>query len=80
MSGARGAPTSFAPWPPTADSRRLRKLANPWTEEEKRVFEVKFVRHPKNFRKIASFLPNKTCDAAAAAAAAVHRDSRCGAG
>jgi hypothetical protein len=32
---------------------------NPWTEYEKKIFEKKFLKNPKQFRKIASFLPNK---------------------
>jgi hypothetical protein len=40
-------------------SERAYKNKNPWTEHEKRIFEKKFVAHPKQFRKIAAFLPNK---------------------
>eukprot|EP00824_Muranothrix_gubernata_P016419 TRINITY_DN3399_c0_g1_i2.p1 TRINITY_DN3399_c0_g1~~TRINITY_DN3399_c0_g1_i2.p1 ORF type:complete len:944 (+),score=202.18 TRINITY_DN3399_c0_g1_i2:70-2901(+) len=39
---------------------RARKMRNPWTEEEKSMFQEKFLVHPKNFRRIANYLPNKT--------------------
>jgi hypothetical protein len=37
-----------------------RNYESAWTEEEKRIFMEKFALYPKNCRKIASFLPNKT--------------------
>jgi hypothetical protein len=43
-----------------ADEDRLAKLNNPWTEAEKAIFVAKYLKHPKNFRKIASSLPNKS--------------------
>ena len=33
---------------------------NPWTDVEKCIFLDRFLQHPKDFRKIASFLKNKT--------------------
>jgi len=39
---------------------RARKLSNVWTLEEKIIFTKKFIKTPKNFHKIASFLPRKT--------------------
>jgi len=36
------------------------KLANVWTDTEKCIFLDRFMQHPKDFRKIASFLRNKT--------------------
>ena len=33
---------------------------NPWTEQEKSTFAARFRAHPKNFRKISSYLPNKS--------------------
>lgn len=42
------------------EAERLRKLVNPWTDKEKAIFAKKYVRMPKNFRKIASYLPNKS--------------------
>ncbi|CAM9473222.1 unnamed protein product, partial [Phaeothamnion confervicola] len=38
---------------------RERKMINPWTDMEKCIFLDKFMQHPKNFPKIASFLANK---------------------
>jgi hypothetical protein len=35
-------------------------LANVWTDMEKCIFLDRFMQHPKDFRKIASFLRNKT--------------------
>lgn len=43
---------------PAAEERAF-KARNPWTDAEKRIFERRFLKHPKQFRKIASFLPNK---------------------
>src|SRR5690606_27078500 len=31
-----------------------------WSSEEKEIFLKKYMEYPKNFRKIAYFLPNKT--------------------
>lgn len=42
------------------EHERQRKLINPWTPREKAVFEKKYLKHPKNFRKIATYLPNKS--------------------
>ncbi len=36
------------------------KHVNPWTDVEKCIFLDRFLQHPKDFRKIASFLKNKT--------------------
>ena len=36
------------------------RLINPWTDVEKCIFFDRFLQHPKDFRKIASFLKNKT--------------------
>ena len=36
------------------------KHINPWTDVEKCIFLDRFLQHPKDFRKIASFLKNKT--------------------
>lgn len=38
---------------------REQKYANPWSAEEKEVFMQKFLLHPKNFHKIATYLPDK---------------------
>jgi nuclear receptor co-repressor 1 len=35
-------------------------LINPWTDMEKCIFLDRFMQHPKDFRKIASFLRNKS--------------------
>ncbi|CAN0556249.1 unnamed protein product, partial [Ectocarpus sp. 12 AP-2014] len=37
-----------------------RKLSNLWTDVEKCIFLDKFLHHPKNFMRIASFLPRKS--------------------
>lgn len=42
------------------EAERRRKDANPWVEEERRIFLEKYLQFPKRFRKIAEFLPNKT--------------------
>ncbi|KMS64924.1 hypothetical protein BVRB_041240 [Beta vulgaris subsp. vulgaris] len=39
---------------------QYRKLINPWSDQEKAVFRKKFSKFPKNFVKIATFLPNKS--------------------
>ena len=36
------------------------KLVNPWTDLEKCIFIDKFMQYPKDFRKIATFLRNKS--------------------
>jgi len=41
-------------------STRLHTLVNTWQESEKKLFLEKFLSFPKNFRKIASYLPYKT--------------------
>jgi hypothetical protein len=33
---------------------------NPWTAEENEIFQSRYVKNPKQFRKIATHLPNKT--------------------
>jgi hypothetical protein len=33
---------------------------NPWTAEENEIFQQRYVKNPKQFRKIATHLPNKT--------------------
>ncbi len=48
----------FVPDPKEEEKRQ--KLRNPWTEQEKEVFQAKYVKNPKQFRKIATYLPNKT--------------------
>eukprot|EP01135_Chromosphaera_perkinsii_P000390 Nk52_evm37s78 gene=Nk52_evmTU37s78 len=45
----------------SASLDKQRKFCNRWTAEEKAIFTKEFVARPKNFRKIASMLPNKTC-------------------
>ena len=37
-----------------------RQHINPWTDIEKCIFLDRFLQHPKDFRKIASFLKNKS--------------------
>ena len=37
-----------------------RRHVNVWTDMEKCIFLDRFLHHPKDFRKIASFLRNKT--------------------
>lgn len=39
---------------------KKQRLINPWTDMEKCIFFDRFLQHPKDFRKIASFLKNKT--------------------
>lgn len=39
---------------------RMRKNANPWTKEEETIFRAKFAKNPKQFRKISTYLPNKS--------------------
>mmetsp|Transcript_24493 Transcript_24493/g.36323 ORF Transcript_24493/g.36323 Transcript_24493/m.36323 type:complete len:1822 (-) Transcript_24493:45-5510(-) len=39
---------------------REHQLINPWSDIEKCIFFDRFLQHPKDFRKIASFLKNKT--------------------
>ena len=39
---------------------RERKAMHVWSEEEKKIFVEKYLMFPKNFRKIASFMPGKT--------------------
>ena len=34
------------------EEERAFKLSNPWTEREKAVFEAKYIKHPKQFRKV----------------------------
>ena len=41
------------------EEERQFKLSNPWTEREKGIFEAKYIKFPKQFRKISSYLPNK---------------------
>lgn len=41
-------------------AERERKLMNPWNDEEKAIFLKKFVAYPKNFTKIATYLPTKS--------------------
>lgn len=41
------------------EEERQYKLSNPWTDREKAVFESKYIKFPKQFRKIATYLPNK---------------------
>ena len=41
------------------EEERQYKLSNPWTNREKAVFESKYIKFPKQFRKIATYLPNK---------------------
>lgn len=41
-------------------SIRLSNNENPWTEEEKKIFLKKYLDFPKEFGRIAAFLPNKT--------------------
>ena len=36
------------------------KANNPWTDEEKEIFTCRFMKHPKNFRRIQSHLPRKS--------------------
>lgn len=36
------------------------RRVNPWTDVEKCIFLDRFLQYPKNFRKIASYLKNKT--------------------
>eukprot|EP00794_Sanderia_malayensis_P014047 gene14047-15508_t len=38
---------------------KSRKIGNVWTGEERRKFKEKFTQHPKDFGKIATFLPKK---------------------
>lgn len=42
------------------ESEKKQRLVNPWTDMEKCIFFDRFLQHPKDFRKIASFLKNKT--------------------
>jgi hypothetical protein len=42
------------------EEERKSKHSVVWSDEEKEVFKKKFAKNPKNFRKIASYLPNKT--------------------
>lgn len=39
---------------------RLHALATTWQEAEKKIFLEKYLAFPKNFRKIATYLPHKT--------------------
>ena len=41
------------------EDERMRNLTNPWSDMEKCIFFDRFLQHPKDFRKIASFLKNK---------------------
>ena len=41
------------------EEERQFKLSNPWTAREAAVFEAKYIKFPKQFRKISSYLPNK---------------------
>lgn len=42
------------------EAERVRKAANPWTEDEKKTFLTKFNKNPKRFYKISTFLPRKS--------------------
>jgi hypothetical protein len=41
------------------EEQRKHNLTNPWSDMEKCIFFDRFLQHPKDFRKIASFLKNK---------------------
>lgn len=41
------------------EDQRKYNLINPWSDMEKCIFFDRFLQHPKDFRKIASFLKNK---------------------
>lgn len=41
------------------EDQRKHNLTNPWSDMEKCIFFDRFLQHPKDFRKIASFLKNK---------------------
>ena len=42
------------------EDQKKHNLINPWSDMEKCIFFDRFLQHPKDFRKIASFLKNKT--------------------
>ena len=42
------------------EEERQFKLSNPWTERETAIFQQKYIKYPKQFRKISSYLPNKS--------------------
>ena len=42
------------------EEAKEQRLINPWSDMEKCIFLDRFLQHPKDFRKIASFLKNKT--------------------
>lgn len=42
------------------DVERSHRLKNPWTESEKAIFIKQYLKHPKQFRKIAQHLPTKS--------------------
>nr|XP_043631183.1 uncharacterized protein LOC122602650 [Erigeron canadensis] len=42
------------------DVEKEKSIVNPWTVEDKEIFLERYSQFGKNFRKIASFLPNKT--------------------
>jgi hypothetical protein len=54
------------PCPPNCNCPRavakLALLVNPWSDIEKCIFIDKFIQYPKDFRKIASFLANKSTE------------------
>ncbi|XP_065831381.1 nuclear receptor corepressor 2-like isoform X2 [Oscarella lobularis] len=45
---------------PMADHKQRRMNAL-WTDDEKRIFREQFVKHPKDFERIALHLPKKSC-------------------
>jgi hypothetical protein len=42
------------------EEERRRKSMTVWTDEEKEIFKKRYSKHPKNFKKILSYLPNKS--------------------
>lgn len=46
--------------PDSKEEERLSKLRNPWSKQEQEIFLAKYIKNPKQFRKIATYLPNKS--------------------
>jgi hypothetical protein len=38
----------------------LERITNPWTQDEQRIFAEKYLQYNKDFRRIATFLRNRT--------------------
>ena len=52
--------TSYRVFDPLAETEEKQYVINQWSDMEKCIYLDRFLQHPKDFRKIASFLRNKS--------------------